>query len=110
MKKTTKRVLSVLLTAVLLLGMLPAVSLASGELTVVLSMEGLTLGQGLYVEPKAYTLGRINELLAGAGYGEYSETTLTAAAATVAMLLDNVSDFEYGGDDPEKFYLRSVTG
>ncbi|MBP5165929.1 MAG: hypothetical protein ILP09_01550, partial [Oscillospiraceae bacterium] len=109
MKKTAKRILSVLLTAVLVFGMLPAVSLASEEFTVVISMEGLTLGQGMYVEPKAYTLDEINGILGSNGFPEYSENTLTAAGATVAMLLDNGLDFTYTGG-LDQFYLSSVSG
>lgn len=54
-----RRIISLLLVMLMLVGMLPTVSSAAeadDPFTVVVSMEGLTLGQGLYFAPKAYTL------------------------------------------------------
>ena len=51
-----KRILSLLLTLVMIVGLLPTVALAKNDdFTVTISMEGLTLGQGYYLEPRTYT-------------------------------------------------------
>lgn len=91
MKLKISRFVAFLMAAVMLLGALPATVFAvdpSDEFRVVVSVEGLTLGQGMYVEPKSYTLDEINTLLAAEGYGPYSESDLTAGMATLAMLID----------------------
>ena len=61
-----KRILSLLLTLVMIVGLLPTVALAKNDyFTVTISMEGLTLGQGYYLEPRTYTLDQINKLVKG---------------------------------------------
>ncbi|NLC74668.1 MAG: DUF4430 domain-containing protein [Clostridiales bacterium] len=76
------------------------------EFTVTISMEGLTLGQGMYVEPVTYTLDEINALVAD-DYGEYTEDNLTAAIVTVAMFKDKDIEWSQTGDI-SSFYLSAV--
>jgi len=80
------------------------------EFCVVVSMEGLTLGQGMYFEPKAYTLDEINELVAEEGLGPYEQSELTAGIATLAFLLDNGIEYEMTGSWESDAYLASVKG
>ena len=56
-----KRIVALLLTLVMVVSLIPTTVWAddtenNDEFRVVISLEGLTLGQGLYVKPKAYTL------------------------------------------------------
>ena len=108
--RTTKKILSMILAFVLVLGLLPTTAFATenDEFTVVVSVEGLTIGQGLYVEPTAYTLDEINALLAQKGYGPYTEETLTASLATVAMFIDKGLEFQYTGEPDADFYLSQI--
>ena len=73
MKTRLNRILSLLL-CLLLLGTaaVPAAVAADDPFRVVISMEGLTLGQGFYVEPTSYNIDQINALLAPQGYGPYT--------------------------------------
>ena len=109
MRKPAK-ILSMILAFVLVLGLLPTTAFATekDEFTVVVSVEGLTIGQGLYVEPTAYTLDEINALLAQKGYGPYTEETLTASLATVAMFIDKGLEFKYTGEPDSDFYLSQI--
>lgn len=93
MKNTISKIIAVVLTLCMALS-LAAVSAfaADNELTAVVSLEGLTIGQGMYIAPKAYTLGEINTIVASEGYGPYTEKNLTAAIATLAAFLDNGID------------------
>lgn len=110
--RITKKVFSMILAFVMVLGLLPATVFAveSDEFTVVVSMEGLTLGQGMYVAPKAYTLDELNNLLDRAGYGPYTEEEMTAAMATVAMFTDYGLDYQFTGSPESGFYLSAVQG
>ena len=110
--RITKKVFSIILALVMVLSLLPAMAFAveADEFTVVVSMEGLTLGQGMYVEPKAYTLDELNTLLEEAGYGSYDEDTMTAAMATVAMFQDQGLEYNYTGSPESGFYLSAVQG
>lgn len=105
-----KRILSLLLAIVMIVSLLPTTAFAAetDEFTVVVSMEGLTLGQGLYVEPKAYTLDEINTLIATEGYGPYTEDTLTASMATLAMMIDHGLAYENTGSWDSGMYLSAV--
>lgn len=109
-KNITLKVLSLMLALIMVIGLLPATALAveTDEFTVVVSVEGLTLGQGIYVEPTAYTLTEINDLIAQEGYGPYTEETLTAAMATLAMFIDKGLEYEYTGNWEDSFYLSSI--
>ncbi len=106
----TKKAIALLLTIVMVVSLLPTAVFAveSDEFRVVISMEGLTLGQGMYVEPKAYTLDEINALIAEENYGPYTEDELTAGMATLAMLLDNGLDYQMTGSWDSGAYLSSV--
>ena len=85
-----KRILSLLLILVMIVGLLPTVALAKNDdFTVTISMEGLTLGQGYYLEPRTYTLDRINELVKGESWAKpFTADNLTADVVTIAMLKD----------------------
>ena len=105
-----KKLLSTVLSAVLLASntavCLPfsASAEVNDELSVTVSFEGLTLGQGLYFEPETYTLSEINELVDG----DYTEDTLTAAIATYAFMLDHDVDYTMTGDWTSGAYLSSI--
>ena len=110
-----KRILSLLLTLVMVVSLIPTTVWAddtenNDEFRVVISLEGLTLGQGLYVKPKAYTLQEINDLLATKEYGPYTEDTLTAGMATLAMLIDNNLEYTMTGDWGDDAYLSGIKG
>lgn len=111
-KRFSVKALSLMLALVLLLGLLPASALAADddEFKVVLTLEGLTIGQGLYVKPTAYTLDEINTLLDTVGYGPYTEDTLTAGMAILAMLTDKGLDYTKTGSWDSSAYLASVKG
>lgn len=102
-----KRILSFLLALIMVLGLFPVSSLAANDdLKVVVSMEGLTLGQGMYFEPKTYTLSEINTLV----NGNYTEDTLTAGIATEAFLIDHNADYTMTGSWDSDAYLSAVKG
>lgn len=112
-KKAFQRALSLVLTIVMFVGLIPTMAFAAEEdpFTVVVSMEGNTLGQGFYAEPTAYTLDEINALLAKKGYAPCTEDTLTAALATAAMLIDKGLEWQNTGEvDSDSFYLSQVKG
>ncbi len=116
-KEMKKRLVALVLAVVLMLqmqnvAMTQKVSAApdDSELSVVISMEGLTLGQGLYAEPKEYTLSQINNLLATEGYGPYEEGDLTAGMATLAFLLDHNLEYTKTGNWEDTAYLSGVKG
>lgn len=110
--KLKSKAIALLLAVVMIAGLLPATVFAvdADEMTVVVSMEGLTLGQGMYVKPTAYTLSQINALVATEGYGPYTEDTLTAAMATLAMMIDNGLDYQNTGSWDNGMYLSAVKG
>ena len=110
-----KRILTWLLALVMVLGMLPTTALATdepenNEFRVVISMEGLTLGQGFYVEPRIYTLNEINELVAKDGFGPYTEDDLTAGIATLAMFNDLNLEYTMTGNWDSTAYISGVKG
>ena len=114
MKTRLNRILSLLL-CLLLLGTaaVPAAVAADDPFRVVISMEGLTLGQGFYVEPTSYNIDQINALLAPQGYGPYTKRNLTAGMATLAMLRDkNLTASITGRMDASQqiMYLKGVAG
>ena len=111
-EKKTGKAIALLLAIVMTVSMLPITVFAAetDAFTVVVSMEGLTLGQGLYVEPKAYTLDEINTLIAAEGYGPYTEDTLTASMATLAMMIDHGLEYENTGSWDSGMYLSAVKG
>lgn len=99
----------------MVLGMLPTTALATdepenNEFRVVISMEGLTLGQGFYVEPQIYTLDKINELVTKDGFGPYTEDELTAGMATLAMFNDLDLEYAMTGTWESTAYVSGVMG
>ena len=110
-----KRILTWLLALVMVFSMLPTTALATdepenNEFRVVISMEGLTLGQGFYVEPRIYTLDKINELVAKDGFGPYTEDDLTAGMATLAMFNDLNLEYTMTGNWDSSAYISGVKG
>lgn len=105
-----KKVISLILVIVMVMSVLVpcASAVENEELKVVVSVEGLTLGQGLYLKPKAYSLSRINELVAEKGYGPFTEDNLTAAMATLAFFLDHDVAYTNTGSWSDGFYLASI--
>lgn len=91
--------LSLLLALVIVVGLLPTAALADDrdEFAITISMEGATLGQGFYVEPRRYTLDQINKLVGIENLGPYTSETVTAAVATYAMLLDQKIEYTMTG-------------
>ena len=115
-KKLLSALLSVSLAAsCAVLNMPFSVSAVSEEMTVTVSMEGLTLGQGMYFEPETYTLSEINKLVSTEGYGPFDESNLNAGMATLAFFIDNGIEYENTGSWGDgsaivgsSFYLESV--
>lgn len=100
-----KRFVSILLVCLLLCTAMPlSVFAADDPMKVVLSVEGFSLGEGYFVEPTEYTVSQINDLVKKDGYGPFTEDTLTAGMATLAMFNDksltvtiNYGTWESGG-------------
>ncbi|MCM1315831.1 MAG: terpene cyclase/mutase family protein [Muribaculaceae bacterium] len=115
-KKLLSALLSVSLAAsCTVLNMPFSVSAVSEEMTVTVSMEGLTLGQGMYFEPETYTLSEINKLVSTEGYGPFDESNLNAGMATLAFFIDNGIEYKNTGSWGDgsaivgsSFYLESV--
>ena len=107
-----KRILSLLLTLVMIVGLLPTVALAKNDdFTVTISMEGLTLGQGYYLEPRTYTLDQINKLVKGEPWAKtFTADDLTADVVTIAMLNDANREYTNTGTVQSDFYLSRVSG
>ncbi|MDD6212572.1 MAG: hypothetical protein PUB22_05450 [Clostridiales bacterium] len=109
-----KRILSFVLSLVLIIGLIPGIPVTSlaaesdDPFQVVVSIEGLTLGQGIYYEPEAYTLDEINELIATQGYEPYTEENLTAGIATLAFMIDHNLEYEMTGTWKDNAYLSSI--
>ncbi len=119
MKSKIYRYACAIIALIMIFVSLPASALAidiqktsekSDEFRVVISIEGETLGQGIYIEPKSYTLAQINELIAGEGYGPYEESDLTAGMATLAMLIDQKIDYHITGSWESDAYISELYG
>ena len=103
--------MALLLSLMMLFTSIPAVAQgASDAFRVIVSFEGLTLGQGLYFEPKAYSLQEINDLIAQEGYGPYAQEELTAGMATLAFLIDHNVDYNMSGSWDSDAYLSAIKG
>lgn len=115
MKNKSKKLLAILLAMFMVINIVPFNVFAKDDdfdddFKVVVSMEGLTLGQGLYFEPKAYTLDEINDLVASEEYGPYTKDDLTAGIATLAFLIDNHVEYNITGSWDSNAYLAGVKG
>ncbi len=108
--KTGVRLFCLLLCLAVALGAMPVDAGGGEDFSAVISLEGLTLGQGFYVGPASYTLGEINALLAREGAGPYTAETVTVAALTRAMLLDRRLEARITGSWEQDVYLSAVQG
>ncbi len=111
MKNTGKRLLAAVLAVVMLASLSLVAFAAQGdddEFKVVVSMEGLTLGQGLYFEPQVYTLSEINALLETEGYGPLDRSEVTAGLATLAFFIDHNIDYTMTGNWIDTAYVSSI--
>ncbi len=108
--KTGARLFCVLLCISVILSAVPFAARGEENFTAVISLEGLTLGQGFYVEPTAYTLDEINDLLSAVGDGPYTAETVTVAALTHAMLTDYGLKAKITGSWQKSGYLSAVQG
>ena len=111
MKNTGKRLLAAVLAVVMLASLSFVAFAAQGdddEFKVVVSMEGLTLGQGLYFEPQVYTLSEINALLETEGYGPLDRSEVTAGLATLAFFIDHNIDYTMTGNWTDTAYVSSI--
>ena len=111
MKNTGKRLLAAVLAVVMLASLSFVAFAAQGdddEFKVVVSMEGLTLGQGLYFEPQVYTLSEINALLETEGYGPLDRSEVTAGLATLAFFVDHNIDYTMTGNWTDTAYVSSI--
>ena len=108
-----KRIFSIILALIIMVELFPAAALSANEtdeFNVVVSIEGLTLGQGIYVKPTSYTLDEINSLVADDGFGPYEQADLTAGIATLAFLNDNGLEYTMTGSWDSDAYLSAVKG
>ena len=113
MKNTGKRLLAAVLAVLMLASLSFAAFAAQGdddEFKVVVSIEGLTLGQGMYYEPQAYTLSQINALLAQEGYGPLDRSEVTAGLATLAFFIDHDIDYTMTGGWEDTAYVSGIKG
>ena len=111
MKNTGKRLLAAVLAVVMLASLSFVAFAAQGdddEFKVVVSMEGLTLGQGLYFEPQVYTISEINALLETEGYGPLDRSEVTAGLATLAFFIDHNIDYTMTGNWTDTAYVSSI--
>ena len=111
MKNTGKRLLAAVLAVVMLASLSFVAFAAQGdddEFKVVVSMEGLTLGQGLYFEPQVYTLSEINALLETESYGPLDRSEVTAGLATLAFFIDHNIDYTMTGNWTDTAYVSSI--
>ena len=111
MKNTGRRLLAAVLAVVMLASLSFVAFAAQGdddEFKVVVSMEGLTLGQGLYFEPQVYTLSEINALLETEGYGPLDRSEVTAGLATLAFFIDHNIDYTMTGNWIDTAYVSSI--
>lgn len=79
-----KKIISILLAAVMISGVFMPAAYAGESLSAVVSLEGLTIGQGFYSEPEKYTLQRINGILGS----EHTEDDITARTVLDAFIKD----------------------
>jgi len=111
MQKKKVRLLALLLTVVMLLGLLPGTALAANdEITVYVSFEGYTIGYGFFIEPVAMTLPAgtngeeaTRELLTQAGY------TYNYTSGEWGFFLSRIFGFAVGDANPPEFILAEVT-
>lgn len=109
----SRRILSTVLAVILSVGSFAVTASARGaageELSVTVSVEAATIGQGILVEPVTYTLSEINSLLSGRGIDAYTEDSLTPAGVLVAMFIDKGIEWQSAGD-MTSFYLQAIKG
>lgn len=107
-----KKILSLIIALVLVLSALSTVTVFAEEedISITISVEGATIGQGFYVEPTVYTLSEINDLLAQKNYGPYTAETITAGMVTLAMFIDYGIDYDITGNWENTVYISAIKG
>lgn len=113
MKERMRKVFLCLVLAFVMVFQLGGTAFAAGKVGntdngyVVISFEGLTLGQGFYVEPQLYTYDEVSKLLKG----KCDKKDLTAANVTNALLTDkNLSVNKKKGNHDMANYLSCIYG
>ena len=112
LKNFSRRLISVLLAVILAVGSFAVTTMAGdsdGDITVTVSVEAATIGQGMLLEPAAYTLSEINSILSSKGIETYTADTLTPAAALAALFIDRGIEWQSAGD-MSTFYLQAIKG
>lgn len=112
LKDFSRRLISVLLAVILAVGSFAVTTMAGdsdGDITVTVSVEAATIGQGMLLEPAAYTLSEINSILSSKGIETYTADTLTPAAALAALFIDRGIEWQSAGD-MSTFYLQAIKG
>lgn len=107
-----KKILSLIIALALVFSALSTLTVFAEEedISITISVEGATIGQGFYVEPTAYTLSEINDLLAQKNYGPYTAETITAGMVTLAMFLDYGIDYDITGNWENTVYISAIKG
>lgn len=105
-----KKILSLIIALALVFSALSTVTVLAKEedISLTISVEGATLGQGFYIEPTVYTLSEINDLLAQKNYGPYTAETLTAGMATLAMFIDYGIEYRTTGNWESSIYIAEI--
>lgn len=107
-----KKILSLIIALALVFSALSTVTVFAEkeDISITISVEGATIGQGFYVEPTVYTLSEINDLLSQEDYGPYTAETLTAGMATLAMFIDYGIEYRIKGDWESSVYIAEIKG
>lgn len=109
----TKKILAAALAVILLVQIMPLAfaktAKTKSEPKYYISLEGLTLGQGMYIEPTYYTLSEVQETMSEKYSIDVTADNITAAMLTATMFFRNGIEFD-AGSDLSSFYLQNVKG
>ena len=107
----TKKIFAAILAVLFVMQIMPLTFAKKGTKTepkYYVSLEGLTIGQGMYVEPSYYTLSEVQEAISGKYGVEVTAENVTAAMVTATMFIENGIDYQAG--DLSTFYLQNIKG